>query len=280
MVDQDMLFRSGLMLVVLFLAGLFGASIARRISDDSATSLDEVSDSLADIIHILHYSDPGSQLMISFGDNEGIDTPSISFPSKIDDRTYTVEILPGMVVLEMGKKKEIVIADDFIVPCYSPEGSFDLNKNLSRKIAKLSGGFRVETPNSLVFKVPNGSNDGEIFIFPASITNDGSLKDYRDIVDLLLEPDELVPGWIRMVNISTDRIHSFEGSLLLLSPMLDHTLSGSCNIPVYLPPTMEIGHIGPHDHQQLTIYKKAVLHPDGYIEIKCGVKSDLDHNLP
>ena len=280
MVDHDMLFRSGLMLAVLLLAGIFGASIARRMTDEADGILEEISGELAAIVIAIHNSDPGSFSEVSFGESGSADGPLISFPSRISDRTYTIEILPGMVIIEYDSMKEIVLADDCIVPCYSPDDRLDFNKNLSRRSGKLSGGFRIETPNSLVMKVPKGAEEGEVFIYPASITNDRVLEVYTEIVDLIEGPSDLYPGWIRMVNVSVDRVRSLEPSMLLLSTISDHTLSGSCLIPVYLPSIIEIANVDLTDIGQIALYKKAVLGPDGIIEMKWGLTGDPDHILP
>ena len=280
MVDQDMLFRSGLMLSVLVLAGIFGTSIARRIVVDDDRSIESISNDLAEIINAIHGSGPGSFSKIKFTNERMVYDPAISFPSKIGGRSYIIEILPGMVALEIGYRKEIVIVDDFIVPCYSPDDRLDFGRNLSRRSGEISGGFRLETPTSLVIKVPEGASDGEVFFYPASIDDDEVLFGYGELIDLIEEPISFEPGCVRMVNISTHWIHYMEGSLLLLSPSMDHTLSGSCPIPAYLPSQIEGEKMIPSDIHQITFYKKIIIGPEGYFEMRMGVTNDVDQILP
>jgi hypothetical protein len=280
MVDQDMLFRSGLMLAVLFLAGLFGTAIARRIMDDDNRSLKDLSDDLAGIINSLDGSEPGSYLTINFGKERGRDNSIITFPSELGGSTYTIEILPGMVILECENRKEIVVDNDLIIPCFSPDDRLDFNKTLSRRSGVLSGGFKIETHSSLILKIPQGASNGEVFIHPSSTDDDEIPKEYGDLIDLIDESIPLEPGFIKMVNISNDRIHHLEKSLILFSTSLDQALIGSCPIPAYIPSDIDLESIDLTKSDQLTIYKRAVLRIEGYIEAQWGVTYDPAHILP
>jgi hypothetical protein len=280
MVDQDILFRSGLMVAVLFLAGLFGTSIASRMKEDDSRSLIELSRDLAGIISSFHGSEPGSYLMIDFGEGRGTDTSPISFPSELGEDTYSIEILPGMVILECENKKEIVAENDFIVPCFPPDDRLVFNKTLSRRSGILSGGYKIKTPCSLILKIPEGASSGEVFISPSFNDDNGIPKEYDDLIDLIIGPIPLVPGFLKMVNISTDRILNLETSLILFHTSFDQKLSGSCSIPAFIPSDIDLEGIGSSEIDRLTIYKTAFFGVNDHIEIKWGVTNDPDHILP
>jgi hypothetical protein len=70
MVDQDMLYKAGLMIAVLVLAGLFGSSLAQSMEKGSDMSLDRIASDLRSVFMNMHASGSGSSVILSFDNHQ------------------------------------------------------------------------------------------------------------------------------------------------------------------------------------------------------------------
>ncbi len=279
MVDQDMVFRAGLLLAVLALAGIFGTSIGSKIKYDSDSNLDEVSSILEDLIETIHSSEPGSSLKITFGRSNDVVPTMISLPEKIGGRNFNLNFLNGLVWIGFNDDKEIVIEGDWILPSYVPLNDPSFLGDMSARFASMSDGYQVRTPCSIVIEKPKGTMSDEVFIFPGKIQEDAVIGDMGSAISLFDDPGQLLPGWSRTANISGEDLLYVDDQVILIQPRGVYCSSGTCPIPLILQGNVEVIDDGDRVGSlvvKLMITKEALTRQDGTLELSTRI--NIEHS--
>ncbi|MEA3560067.1 MAG: hypothetical protein U9R75_12510, partial [Candidatus Thermoplasmatota archaeon] len=131
----DIIFRGALILAVVMLAGVFAYNLGLDDKNDNE-ELSKIADSLSEMLYTISTWEDGSSAVIRFGDTG---SGPMSLPGDINNEPFSVEVLPGMVVLVSGGRSEVSMEDISIVPSCPPEGPGTLNRSVTRMIGTTSG---------------------------------------------------------------------------------------------------------------------------------------------
>lgn len=271
MIDQDMLFRAGLMLSVLVLAGLFGESLAGRMEQEPLERMKEISSELGLLINTLHLKEAGSSMNITFGDSGAIDDGSIVLPSSVNEGYFDIEVRPGALSIRRGEHLLMAATGSWIIPSLPPLSPVGLNGSLSRKISLLSGGFTARTPFVLRMCIPSQCSDGSVYVYPEEIGKLPLPSLVAELDSLLNGPGAVIPGWRDETSLGCGDIMAIDPPLVLFDLGKDVLESGDCPLPVHIPwetlPSL------PVDHEMdgsIVFFREARLMPDGNISLVNG----------
>ena len=276
MIDQDIMYRAGLMLAILVLAGLFGSSLGGMIEEDEVREITRISRELGNLLKLFHQQDRGSSLVISFGSSmDGPDHP-VSFPGDIRGEPYRIDFLPGSVHLSFGGRQKMVAIGSWLVPSFSPAGISGMNSSTVRRTSTLSGGYSVTTPVILELDRPAGMPGGEVFIHPSGEPDSDYREGMIELGSLIDTEGQLLPGWKMEASLRSRDIIHLEPPVLLLRTNIPAVIEGSCPRPFLLPPGMtgrSFEEMPPDG--AVNFYKSARMHGDGTIVIEMGFYPSL-----
>ncbi|MBN1539218.1 MAG: hypothetical protein JW939_03665 [Candidatus Thermoplasmatota archaeon] len=271
MIDQDMLFRAGLILSVLVLSGLFGASLAGRMEQEPLERMKEISHEFGLLITTLHLRGPGSSMKIAFGDAGTDDDACVVMPSFVNDEYFDIELRPGAVSIRRGEHLLMAATGPWIIPSLPPMSTGVLNGSIYRRISLMSGGFTVRTPVVLRMCVPPMCSDGIVCIYPEEIGKLPLPSGVAELDLLLNEPGEVIPGWRDEASLGCDDIIVLDPPLVILKREDSVLSSGTCPLPVHIPwetlPSLSMGHVM---RGHITFFREASLLPDGNITFISG----------
>ncbi|MBN1389469.1 MAG: hypothetical protein JXA22_02390 [Candidatus Thermoplasmatota archaeon] len=273
MIDQDMLFRAGLLLSVIVLAGVFGTSLAKRMEEEPIDSLDDISRELGTLIRTLHQKRAGSYVEISFGDQGPVGGSCTVLPSSVNGRHFNIELRPGAIAIRMGEHLVISATGPWIVPTLPPIGPTLINSSVARGMSVLSGGFTVSTPVILKIICPGLCSDGRIHIYPADLEIGPYPCGVDELESLLNEPGKVLPGWRDEACISCSDIMAFDPPIILLKREDPIISSGSCPLPIIIPwETIDNGSLSGTMRGSMVFFKEAILTSEGDITFSTGVE--------
>ncbi len=275
MIDQDLLFRAGLMLAVFVLAGTFGAALADQRESVKEAELDRIGDLIGSILIRVHGSEPGSSVEFHIGQgiSKGSDAAPISTgPVPADLR---VKVLPGMIILQSCGDEMVIDHLEGIVPAYPPGVSIPFNSSTSSAIAVDAGGYSVCSPCILRIEKPSNSPPGSLFIHPLPPSIRLMDEIVEEICSLFLDEGLTLPGWSREVIIPAEDVISIDVGYMMFRMVDAPVEEGKCPLPVPLPITFDIP--DPRDpwpdaYSEVVLYKGSFVEAGGYISIRSYVE--------
>ncbi len=234
MVDQDILFRAGLMLAVLVIAGLFGSGLARLKDEREDNRLSDLSNSLGSLILQIYLAGPGSSAMIDLGSRAENELTSIGIDEASVPRGTTLGILPGMVVLENNGQKEIVISGSWIIPSRPPLLGDVKTSEKMRNISMNCGGYQVSLPILIKIERWGGADDPVLFIFPTTEAGNDTMEMMEDMKSAIEGSPILTPGWSVHFELSMENVHAVSDGVILLKMSGEVLVDGVCPIPLLI----------------------------------------------
>jgi len=277
MIDQDMLFRTGLMLAVVVLAGSFGAALALERESGSATDLDGIGEILKEILLSVHGSEPGSSVAFHLGHGDVSGSDGIGMEPGAIPGDLSIRVLPGMVVLRSGGDESIISAFSGIVPSFPPPLEESFNSSIRSEIAREMGGYVITPPCVLMMEKIEGSPRGTIFVYPLSKTSGPVEEAVSGLDGLFRDGGMTVPGWDRKVSIPAVSVHSLDEGYMVLTMENAPIEEGICALPVLIPGTFGVD---PEDcremegFEEVIFTKEAFIEADGNISIRCMVECE------
>ncbi|MGA1792400.1 MAG: hypothetical protein ACMUHM_00455 [Thermoplasmatota archaeon] len=271
MIDQDILFRGGLMLAVLFLAGIFGASLGERMEVDPKEQAEDIILELASIVSTLHQMEPGSSLEVCFGDPSGADRHSLVLPSRIGGDHYEIHLMPGLLMIKSPAFMASFELGAWFVPSLPPLVAALGPPSIYRDISVMAGGYVVSTPVDVVIVYPAFCREGEVFIFPEDLTEPPIPQGVQDLVDLIEDSGELTPGWNLEATVECSDILAYDHPKVLIRTLSPSIAAGSCPCPILLPDGFEMGpEILSRSNGSIRFYKEVVIGKNGIMSIEVG----------
>ncbi len=255
MTGSDLILRGGLLISVSILLGIFAGSLVERTTGSVDMSMEDLAEDIGSLIQGVLRSEPGSRITLSFGttssDGEGI----LEFPGRIGNQIFKLKVLPGLMILEWDGKRATVIEDQKVFPIHPPVNERSLSFEQAKTIGRMSGGYTMSTPVSIIVESRVLSGNVTVFIHPI-FDSAGPLDELLQLEDMIFQPS---PDFHQEVLFNEeDEVLLISDRMLIWKGEEGATSRGYCPLPFILPSESEVSRSSDQVNGSFKIIREAV----------------------